>query len=237
MQLKKGCRNILILAVFITYTSSARSQVIIALLFGDKLNSGKMEFGLTGGLSLSDISNFEDAKTKNGFNLGLYFNIKLNDKWYIHPEAVPKFPTGVSKLSPYSLGDANLDSLFQHGSVTRKIKNIAVPVLMRYRIANQSFIEAGPQIGLRTKAKDVFENGNLTYENKIEDDITRFDFGFAFGIAQKLRKEPGGITLSGRYYLGLTDIDKRTTGSQKNGVVQINASIAVGAKKKPKTKE
>jgi hypothetical protein len=237
MQLKNGCKRIFILTVFIICSSTVYSQVIIALLFGDKLNSGKMEFGLTGGLSMSDISNFYNTKFKTGLNLGLYFNIKLNDKWYIHPEAIPKFPTGVSKLQPYTLGDANLDSLLQNGEVTRKIKNITVPVLIRYRVTNQFFAEAGPQIGLRTKAKDIFESGDLTYENKIEENITRFDFGLALGLAQKLGKEPGGMTLGIRYYFGLTDIDKLTTGSQKNGVLQINASIAVGAKKKQKTQE
>src|SRR5690348_7416208 len=93
-------------AVFLC-TSQAKSQVIIALLFGDKLNSDKLEFGLAGGLNLSDISNFYDTKIKSCFNLGLYFNIKLNNSWFIRAEAVPKFPTGTSKLSPYTLNDAN----------------------------------------------------------------------------------------------------------------------------------
>jgi hypothetical protein len=126
--------------------------------------------------------------------------------------------------------------LLSGGDVTRKIRNIAVPILMRYRLKGELFAEAGPQIGLRTKAKDVFESGDLTYENNIEDHITRFDFGFAFGLAQRLRKEPGSMALGIRYYFGLTDIDKFTEGSQKNGVWQINASIPVGAgKQKQKT--
>jgi hypothetical protein len=217
--------------------SQADSQVIIALLFGDKLNSDKLEFGLAGGLNQSDITNFEDVKTKSGFNIGLYFNIKLNDKWFIRAEAVPKFPTGVSKIEPYSLHDANLDSLLQNGDVTRKIKNIALPILMRYKIKNLLFAEAGPQLDLRTKAKDVFESGNLTYKNEIEDNITRFDFGFAFGITQKLNKNIGSMAFGIRYYMGINDIDKLTQGSQKNRVIQILANIPVGAgKQKQKEK-
>lgn len=169
--------------------------------------------------------------SKSGFNIGLYFNIKLNDDWCIRAEAVPKFPTGASKLKPYSLSDANLDSLLQNADVTRKIKNIAVPVLIRYRIKNLFFAEAGPQLGLRTKAKDVFTSGNLTYENKIEENITRFDFGFSFGVSQKLNKDKSAMAFGLRYYLGLTDIDKLTSGTQKNGVFQILASIPVGTGK------
>src|SRR5690349_4699144 len=179
----------LISCVVCLCASQANSQVIIALLFGDKLNSDKLEFGLAGGLSLGNISNFYDTKTRGSFNLGLYFNIKLDDRWYIRAEAVPKFPTGASELNPYSLHDANLDTLLHDAGVTRKIKNIALPILIRYRIRNLLFAEAGPQLALRTKAKDVFESGDLTYENKIEDNITRFDFGFAIGVSQKFSND------------------------------------------------
>jgi len=217
--------------------SQANSQVIIALLFGDKLNSDKLEFGLAGGLSLSNVSNFYNTKTRGSFNLGLYFNIKLDERWYIRAEAVPKFPTGASELNPYSLNDPNLDSLLYNADVTRKIKNIALPILIRYRIGNLLFAEAGPQLDLRTKAKDVFESGDLTYGNKIEDNITRFDFGFAFGLTQKLNKHTGAMALGVRYYFGLTDIDKLTEGAQKNGVFQILASIPVGTGKQNQKKK
>ena len=224
-------KKICIVLILAMCSGVVRSQVLIALLFGEKLNSGNLEFGLTGGPGFSKISNFYETKTNTGLDLGLFFNIKLNDKWFIHPEAVPKFPTGVTKLNPYSLNDANLDSLLSTGDVTRKIKNIALPLLVRYKLKNLLFVEAGPQIGLRTKAKDVFESGNLTYENKIEDNITRFDFGFDVGLVQRLSKDIRAMSLGVRYYFGLTDIDKLTTGSQKNNVFQILASIPIGAGK------
>ena len=237
MRFKTPAKKILILLLLFVCSSQLHSQVLIALLFGDKLNTGNLEFGLTGGLSVSNLSNVPDAKAKSGINLGLYFNIRLSDDWYIHPEAIPKYPTGVSKLTPYSLHNASLDSLLSGGDVTRKIKNIVVPILIRYRLKGELFAEAGPQIGLRTKAKDIFESGDLTYEKDIEDNLTRFDFGFAVGLAQRLRKEPCGMALGIRYYFGMTDIDKFTDGSQKNGVWQINASIPVGAgKQKQKAK-
>jgi hypothetical protein len=230
--------KILFIAGFFCFAATpAHSQVIIALLFGDKLNSDKLEFGLAGGLNVSSISNFTDTKTRNGFNLGLFLNIKLNEDFFLRVEAVPKFPTGVTKLKPYSLNDAGLDSLLYDGNVAREIKNIGLPVLIRYRIRNLLFAEGGPQLNLRTKAKDVFESGDLTYKNHIEDNITRFDFGFTLGLAQKLNKEIGSVALGLRYYIGLTDIDKLAPGSQKNGVFQILASIPIGVGKKKGTNE
>ena len=135
MRLIKLFFKILLIAGFFCFVATpAHSQVIIALLFGDKLNSDKLEFGLAGGLNVSSISNFTDTKTRNGFNLGLFLNIKLNEDFFLRVEAVPKFPTGVTKLKPYSLNDAGLDSLLYDGNVAREIKNIGLPVLIRYRI-------------------------------------------------------------------------------------------------------
>src|SRR5215203_99333 len=185
---KKHCKIFFIVWLACLCASKADAQVIIALLFGDQLNSDKLEFGLSGGLNQSDISNFSDAASKSGFNLGLYLNFKLNNAWALRIEAVPKFPTGVSGLKPYSLNNAGLDSLLSDGDVTRKIKNIALPVLVRYKIKNLLFAETGPQLNLRTKAKDIFESGDLTYENNIQDNFTRFDFGWTIGISRKLNE-------------------------------------------------
>ena len=42
--------------------SIARTQVLISILLGDKLNSGKIEFGLEGGANWSTIKNLDGAK-------------------------------------------------------------------------------------------------------------------------------------------------------------------------------
>jgi hypothetical protein len=209
----------------------SRGQVLIALLFGDKLNSGNLEFGLTGGLNASNINAYQGTNYKTGLTLGLYFNIRINDRWYIHPEAIPKYPTGVDHLQFYSLGDQVLDSLFGQAAISRTVKNITVPLLVRYRICKLFFAEAGPQIGLRTKAKDEFKAGDHSYENEVTDHFTRFDFGIALGLNQRLSSKKNAMSLGIRYYIGLTDIDKFTEGSQKNGVFQALLSIPVGAEK------
>lgn len=40
-----------------------------------------------------------------------------------------------------------------------------------------------------------------------------------------------------RYYMGVTDIDKLTQGSQKNGVFQILASVPVGTGKQKQKRD
>ena len=52
-----------IFVVIFTITSAqSDGQVISALLFGEKLNSGNLEFGLTIGPSLTKISNYSSAE-------------------------------------------------------------------------------------------------------------------------------------------------------------------------------
>lgn len=225
-------KKIIVLILTSLIVTAGRSQVIIALLFGDKLNSDKLEFGLNAGLSLSDISGIDGGDIKPGLNLALYFNIKISEKLYLHPEAIPKYPGGVKKLRPYSLNDATLDQLFADGEVTRKIKNIALPLLLRYQLHKLLYVDAGPQIGLRTKAKDIFEAGDLTYEKDVEEQFTRFDFGFAFGLSRKFTNDRVSMVIGIRYYLGLTDIDKVEPGSQRNSIMQAHVSFPVGAQKK-----
>lgn len=70
--MKKG----LLLLFMLFSIAQARSQVLISLIFGDKLNSPFLEFGLEGGINLSDISGLESSGTNPGFNLGFYFDFR-----------------------------------------------------------------------------------------------------------------------------------------------------------------
>lgn len=219
------------------FCKTASSQVLIALLFGDELNTGKIEFGLMLSPTFTNVTN-PAAKTRPGIDFGLYFNFKASDRFYLHPEAIPKMVFGAKDIAPYSTGNEMIDSLYVNGSVKRTIKAIGLPLLVRYRIAGSFFAEAGPQVNLLTQSKDLFENevdGNeLSYEIKTKDNYTRFDVGYALGVAYKIKPGLRGMTAGVRYYGGLTDIMKTAEGSQKNSKWLINVYIPVGAGKAEK---
>ena len=69
-------RVLLIILILASYP--LRGQVIISLLLGDKLNSGKVEFGLDGGVNYPSIRGLDGGKAKSTFNIGFYFDIKMN---------------------------------------------------------------------------------------------------------------------------------------------------------------
>ena len=51
-----------------------QAQVVIALLFGDKLNTGTLEFGIVVTPGFTGLSNIESERRTN-LSLGIYFNI------------------------------------------------------------------------------------------------------------------------------------------------------------------
>jgi hypothetical protein len=211
----------------------AAAQVIIALLFGEKLNTGKLEFGLFVNPVVTGISNL-DSRFRTGLNLGLYFNIKISDNFFLHPEAGAKVSFGAKDIPTYPTGNDTLDALYKNGSIERKIKAFSLPLLCSYRIAGLFFAEAGIQVDLFTKSKDVYHttvnDNDLDYTTKINDQVTRFDIGLAAGLVYRIKKE-NSMGFGIRYLHGVTDILKTIPGNQCNRVWQLTITVPVGAGK------
>ena len=73
-----------LLLCYILFTGlSAQSQVLITLLFGDKLNTPELEFGLEGGVMWSKISEMDSQKYLVNWNLGFYFDILIKKQWFL----------------------------------------------------------------------------------------------------------------------------------------------------------
>ena len=55
-------KRLLVLIVFLLIVPVANAQVLISLLFGETLNTGKVEFGLDGGVNLVTIAGIDQAQ-------------------------------------------------------------------------------------------------------------------------------------------------------------------------------
>ena len=218
--------------------SSIHSQILISLIFGDKLNSEKLEFGLDGGLALCDIANLQESDVRPAFNLGFYFDFRLNQSstLFIHTGVIVKSPAGTQGLTPYPTGNQELDILMTEGEVQRRFNCFYVPGLLRYRFPFSGFVEAGPQAGLLSKAQDHFitklkSKKDLVYKEKIIDDYNRIDFGFTVGLGYKFLNGEG-MAIGARYYWGLVDILKDSAvPAQYNRIGYLFVGIPIGAKK------
>jgi hypothetical protein len=212
----------------------SQAQVVIALLFGDKLNTGTLEFGIVVTPGSTDISNIVSKRREN-LSLGIYFNIHPDRKFFFHIEGIAKGSFGAEDMTPYPVGNDTLNDLFANGSVERKIKAFSLPILGRYSITPKLFIEAGIQPDMMLKSKDIFttkvNDNELTYTTVISDQVALLDFGVAGGLFYKFRKDKRSMGIGIRYFQGLTDILPSTTGNQANSAWQLNVTIPIGAGK------
>ena len=231
-------KRIFILSVLLLIGINTDAQVLISILLGDKLNSGKVEFGLDGGLNLSDVQGLDGASYTGRFNLGFYFDLKLkNPSWMIHTGVIVKSTMGSKDLPVYNLNDVDLDAVFAGGKVNRKLSYFNVPILMKYLFKNNFSIEAGPMLGLMNKSVDIFtqkvkDKDDLTYKIKIRDHYHPLDAGFMVGVGYRLMGG-NGMNLAVRYYLGLVDITVDDSGTnQYNRSLYFAVGIPIGKGKK-----
>jgi hypothetical protein len=231
-------RECVIISGLMLCSCVSNSQILISILLGDKLNTGKIEFGLAGGANWSTIKNVDEAKSLTSFNLGFYFDFKLkNPAWMINTGVIVKSTMGAKEIPVYSLNNTHLDSAFVGGSVTRKIKYFNVPVMLKYKFRNNFFVKGGIQLGLGYKAFDEFINSlvnedDLKYKLDIKKQFHPLDGGLAFGLGYHLMKG-NGMNLDLQYYHGLVDIlidDSKP--NQFNRGVYLTVGIPIGKNKK-----
>ncbi len=232
-------KKYLLVALMLLCIQSVNSQVLISLIFGDMLNSPKVEFGLEGGANFSNISNLEGAKYRTDFNLGFYFDFKLkNPAWMINTGVIVKSTMGADGLAVYSLNDPVLDNAFAGGHVDRKINYFNVPIMIKYKFDNNIYVKAGTQLGLLGKAFDEFqsdfEGEKLEYKKNIRDQIHVVDAGLAIGAGYRLMGG-NGMNIGINYYHGLVTLMKGDASSkQYNRSFYITAGIPIGKGKAAK---
>jgi hypothetical protein len=179
------------------------------------------------------LGGLSPSKSATGFNLGFYFDIKVKETpWMVHTGVIVKSSMGTSGLSPYSLGDPDLDKLFASGTVDRNLRYFNVPVTIKYNFKNHLSLDGGIMLGLLYKGFDRFSadvNGSkLSYQVDILDQYHRLDVGANAGLSYKLMKGLG-MNFSLRYYYGLADIAKSASQpAQYNRSLYIVVGIPIG---------
>jgi hypothetical protein len=130
----------ILLIILLLSGYSTLGQVIISLLLGDKLNTGKIEFGIGCGVNFPSIRGLPGGKTDGMFNIGFYFDIKTkNPAWLVYTGVLVKSSLGESDLPVYSLNDPDLNNAFAEGRVETKINYFIVPIMMKYKFTKNIY--------------------------------------------------------------------------------------------------
>jgi hypothetical protein len=212
------------------------AQVLITILLGDALNTDKIEFGLVGGMNRSYINDISDSKGMNNFNLGFYFHILMKNNSYFSTGVLVKSNVGATGMPVYPIGNESFDTVYQHGTLTKKISSFYVPILFHQRFNNRWYIEAGPQLGLIHKPVDIFKvsdyGGDLKYTKEVKDEYKYIDAGILGGVGYKFKKEVKSMAVGINYYYGLVNVSDNPDLKIKNSSVYFYLKIPIGVGKK-----
>ena len=165
-----------------------------------------------------------DLKSRVGFNIGGFVEVKLSEKFAIQPEVLYSQQGTKFKLSGIFFSN---DEPFK-AETKFNLSYINVPVMFKYYAIEKLFIEAGPQIGflISAKSKTKVTGFDQTEELDTKDMYNTIDFGLNFGAGYDFTQN---ISVGARYNLGLANIAKTEAGDDgklHNGVF----SLSVGYK-------
>jgi hypothetical protein len=164
-------------------------KIFITVSLVSLFTAGAYAQGLSGGLKvganfsnqkLSAQGESESLDSKVGFQVGGYLTSMISDKFGIQPELL------------YSGMGA------KESDVNFNLSYLSVPVMLRYNVAENVNLQAGPQVGFLLSAKAKYEGES----EDMKEMFNSIDFGAAFGLGLDF----GKINASARYYLGIANI-------------------------------
>ncbi|HEY9049634.1 MAG TPA: porin family protein [Ohtaekwangia sp.] len=185
---------------------------VLTLTSAGVFAQAQFAIGIKAGPNFANLNTSEGVganyKNRTGFHAGAFALIKLS-KIGIQPEVLFSQQGSTFKYS----GSPDLKANFSY---------VNVPILIKlYTIAGIN-IQAGPQFGFLTSAKrENYDStsGQVT-EQSIKNDVKKSDVSVALGLGWDL---PFGLTIDGRYNLGLSDINSGASAeSIKNQVWQFS---------------
>jgi hypothetical protein len=214
---------------------AVQGQVLLAILFGDKLSTETFQLGIKLDGAFTGLTEVTDADTRFGWAFGAFGEIKLSDTWSLQPELSMTAPGGAKEFLGTPPGDPRLEEIFGDVLQTRKMSYTNLSFLVKLKTGRFG-IGFGPQVGYLRKAEDVYEGkvidvGDFTMTKDVVDEHNRWDVGLTALLEFYL--SPEKEMLSPRIhvtpYLGLSDTLKDNPGDAvKNFGVQVGIGFAVG---------
>jgi hypothetical protein len=166
--------------------------------------------GIKAGPNFAKIDTDADAgtnyKSRTGFHGGAFALIKLT-KIGIQPEII--FSQQGSKVT------------FNNEDLEANYSYLNIPIILKIYLVAGLNLQAGPQFGFVTSAKQdiIDDNGDVT-EQDVKDAMKKSDISAGLGAGWDL---PFGLTIDARYNLGLSKLyDGADAPEAKNQVFQLS---------------
>jgi len=165
--------------------------------------------GIKGGLNFANLDVKGSASTnynnRTGYHAGAFALIKVAS-FGIQPEIL--FSKQGTK---YSVNTTDYEANFDY---------INVPIMIKFYLPLGLNLQAGPQFGFLTTSELKTTAGSISSTQDAKDFYKSSDVAASFGVGWDL---PFGLTVDGRYNLGLSKInDGSNNNNTKNQVFQIS---------------
>ena len=216
--------------------SRASAQVILGILFGEKLASENFNIGFEIGMNLSTVSDLSGAEVTRGTLLGLFGTWRFSEHYHLFTGMLALSAKGAKDADAIPLNDPVLDPTIAGRTMERNLGYIDIPVLLQWAQHRDGGVRigAGPQVGILLSANDRYsaitpQGTAVVIENDIEESIERFDAGVAFDAEYRITGL--GLAIGLRYYQGLTDLLRGAGPSLKNQVLSGSGRITLGGRK------
>lgn len=227
-------RLLISIALIGLISAPMQGQVLLSLIFGEKLNADGIEFGLEGGFNASTLTGLETSDFRTTFNLGFYFDIRLKEPWYLYTGTLVKSSLGVADLSTNDLNTLGVALRPEEGQYDQQINYFLVPVFLKYKLPSRFYFEAGPQFGLRATAYVEFESDSddpkVVVRDENKTDIRSIEAGIGGGFGYKLKAGPRGMSIGVKYYHGLTRVYEDFKSYNRGIFLKLNVPIGAGKK-------
>jgi len=193
----------------------AKISVLIVCVMIAQATMAQFHIGIKGGTNITKVEGktFRD-EFKYGYHLGGFAEIGLGGKLGIQPEVLfNQYQTRV---------DSSFRNVYQNATEFSNYKDVklnylTIPILLTYKLGSFASLQAGPQFGiLLSQDKNLIENGKEAFKNG--------DFSMTGGLQLHISK----IRLTGRYFVGLADInDLSHSDKWKNQGFQLSVGLAL----------
>ncbi len=181
---------------------------ILFLISGNTIAQG-FRLGVKAGADMHKLQGTAfDQEFNFGYHAGGFVQIRLSDKLMLNPEVY---------FSQLNLTSANnIAQLIPDADSLKDIslKYLNIPVLLGYKIAKSISLVGGPQYGILMSEGSLLSNGKKAFKTGDFSIVGGIQIGFA------------GISVYGRYVIGLNDINDPTEKeSWKNQIVHFGIAF------------
>jgi hypothetical protein len=229
--MSKSIKYVLLLLCLTASGLPAHGQALLALLFGKNIHADNLSLGIHLGLEMSDLTKTPSTTLLPSLAFGAYTNVKLKGKWQLSNYFIFKSSRGASSIPLAYQIQPNVPGA-EDANIRRKLTYMEISPLLRYSVTPELSFAAGPQVGIRTIAKDIYKTTlpdggkeNLTYN--LRDSYSLLDLDVAADV-QYAFYQGKGVRINLRFSQGLTNIYKDDVPlNAKNQYFQLGVGIPI----------